>query len=195
MKRPELNAQISVQDFKDFYWLKQELVDFCKKMGISTEGGKIALTQRIVAFLETGVVEKKPLKTAAKPQSKFDWNNTPLDLNTLITDNYKNTENVRQFMTQHIGSHFHFTTVFMKWLKQNAGKILADAIEEWQRLHELKKNKNHISEIDPQFEYNRYIRAFLADNPDKTRQDAVKYWNLKRQQRGSKAYNKTDLEL
>ena len=50
----------------------------------------------------------------------------------------------------------------MKWIKENVGKTLGDAIIEWNRINELKKDKNYVSEIDPQFEYNRYMRAFLA---------------------------------
>ncbi len=83
----------------------------------------------------------------------------------------------------------------MNWSKQNTGKTLQEAITVWKNLYDLKKNKNFKSEISPQFEYNRYVRAFLADNPGKTNKDAIKYWKLKKAARGSNEYSKSDFNL
>jgi len=190
-KRPDLNSAISPDDFQSFYWLKNELASFCRANGISASGCKIEIAARIEQFLATGKVipaSRNPVVT-----SNFDWKNTELHLNTKITDNYKNTENVRAFMTLHIGSHFKFNTVFMNWAKANAGKSLADAIDEWNRIYTLHKNKEHKSVIAPQFEFNRYIRDFMADNPGKTRAAAIYFWKLKRQQRDDNNYSATDL--
>jgi len=193
MERPELNDNISVTDFKEFYWLKNELIDFCKSNGISTIGGKKELADRIIAFLQTGTITKTTTKEQTK--SKFDWNNAVITLDTIITDNYRNSEHVRAFMKQEIGSSFHFNTEFMQWMKQNIGKTVSEAITEWKRMNELKKNKNYRTTISSQFEYNAYIRDFLADNKDKTLKDAIQYWKLKRNQRGDNAYSKKDLYL
>ncbi len=191
--RPELNKIIPLNDFQNFYWLKSELVSFCKTHGISAAGGKIEITGRIEHFLATGEIvgaAGKPI-----PTSKFDWNNSVLNLNTKLTDNYKNTENVRAFLTLHIGPHFRFNTEFMKWAKSNAGKSLADAIDEWNRIYMRRKNKGIKSEIAPQFEYNRYIRDFIADNPGHTLASAISFWKLKRQARGDNNYTSADLFL
>jgi hypothetical protein len=107
MKRPELNSDLSVTDFKDFYWLKEELSAFCRSKGINTAGGKQALADRTVICLQTGKIVKSTNKQIGC--SKFDWNKTTLCLDTIITDNYKNTENVRAFTTNAIGSHFRLT--------------------------------------------------------------------------------------
>lgn len=194
MERPLLDKNISLEDFNDFYWLKQELVDFCKRNGISTTGGKIEISERIRHFISTGnVVRIEPKKPKSK--SKFDWNKMNLTLETVITDNYRNGENVRSFFVREIGSHFVFNTVFMKWIKDNVGKTLGEAIIEWNRIYNLKKEENYVSEIAPQFEYNRYMRAFLADNPELSSKDAIRHWKLKRSQRGTNEYERTDLEM
>lgn len=194
MERPPLNNNISLIDFIEFYWLKEELVEFCKKNDIKTFGGKIELSKRIQHYLLTG--ENPAIsKSTNKPKSNFDWNKEKLDDSTLITDNYKNTENVRAFFTEKIGINFSFNVKFMNWLKENIGKNLGDAIKEWKKLDNLKKDKNYISEIAPQFEYNKYIRAFLVHNPNLTSKDAMKFWKLKRANRGTNEYEKTDLEL
>jgi len=189
-----LNDKISVEDFTSFYWLKEELVAFCKTKGILQTGSKIDLANRIRIFLDRGeiiVLENKKDKAT----SVFDWKNAALTHNTIITDNYTNTESVRAFFTLHIGTSFHFSVAFMNWMKQNTGKTLYDAILEWYRLQTLKKDKTIETEIAPQFEYNQYMRDFLKDNPDKSSKEAMKYWRLKRALRGTNAYEKSDLSL
>ena len=57
--RPNLTKKISIKDFKDFYWLKSELINFCREIKISSGGGKIEITNRILEYLETGKVTKK----------------------------------------------------------------------------------------------------------------------------------------
>ena len=174
--------------------MKSELVTFCKEIGISTNGGKIELTEKIKYFLTTGKVKKQEAKPN-KSVSKFDWNTEILTATTIITDNYKNTENVRQFFTENIGTHFSFNVKFMNWMKVNVGKTLNEAMNEWKMLRELNKDKNYKTEIKPQFEYNRYMRAFLADNPNLSSKDAMKFWKLKRAKRGTNEYEQTDLTM
>ena len=189
MNRPILDPTISVDDFKNYYWLKEELTAFCKMVGINSMGSKTGLTDKIIQYLETGRITNIHAKIPAK--SKFDWNNEILTLNTIVTDNYKNTENVRSFMKRHIGNHFRFNTAFMNWMKANAGKTLKDTIEVWR---EIQNNKSQ-HEIAPQFEYNTYIRDFLADNKGKQLKDAIHFWKLKRDTKGGNRYSKEDLNL
>ena len=194
MDRPNLDKKISLKDFNEFYWLKKELVDFGRTIGISTSGGKIEIADRIRDYLSTGKVTKIETKKI-KITSKFSWNNETLTRDTIITDNYKNGEKARSFFVREIGSHFAFNVIFMKWIKENVGKNLGDAIAEWNRIYDMKNDKNYVSEIDPQFEYNRYMRAFLNDNPELSSKDAMKFWKLKRSQRGTNEYDRKDLEL
>lgn len=193
MTKPKLEKNISIKDFKNYYWLKTELIDFCKVLGIPRNGGKLELFNRIVSFLETGktpVAEPIELK---KTISTFDWNTEKLSISTLITDNYKNTENVRAFFIKNIGAKFKFNVAFMNWMKENKGKTLGDAIDKWQEINILKKDKNYKTEIAPQFEYNAYMRAFLQDNPNLSAKDAMKSWMIKRDKLGPKIYEKEDV--
>ena len=192
--RPTLDKNISLIDFKEFYWLKADLTEFCKKVGINTNAGKIELADRIAQYLSTGQIPLKPTNKKIV-KSNFDWNSEVLKGKTLITDNYKNTENVRAFFIKEIGSTFSFNVNFMNWMKNNEGKSLNDAIQEWKQLKHLKKDTNYKTEIKPQFEYNRYIRDFLKDNSNLSSKDAIKFWNLKRVKRGTNEYEQTDLQL
>ncbi len=194
-KRPNLSKEISIKDFKDFYWLKKELIEFCSNEGLKTSGGKIEISQRIENYLITGQKELKQVKEKTKPTSNFDWKNEKLSLETIITDNYKNTKNVRLFFENQIGKKFTFNVEFMNWMKTNSGKTLEDAIGEWKRIKSDNKKRTEPTKIAPQFEYNTYLRDFLIDNPHLKREIGIKLWNIKKTLRGNNKYEKTDLKL
>ncbi len=166
-------------------------INFCRENKITSVGGKIEITKRIKIYLETGEIPRQVKKEKSK--SDFDWKNTELTIHTVINDNYSNTQNVRKFFASQIGKSFKFNTMFMNWMKENVGKILNDAIFEWKRIQIILKDKNHKTEIAPQFEYNQYIRDFLTNNPVLTKKDAVKYWKIKRSKSGSNKYTSNDL--
>ncbi len=192
-KRPYLNKEISIKDFRDFYWLKKELIEFCRDEGLKTSGGKIEISLRIENYLTTGLKELKQEKT--KTKSNFNWKNEKLSLETIITDNYKNTQNVRAFFKNQIGKKFKFNVEFMDWMKTNSGKTLEDAIREWKRIKSENKKRTEPAKIAPQFEYNTYLRDFLMDNPNSKREIGIKLWNIKKTLRGNNKYEKADLKL
>lgn len=55
-ERPILDKKLDSKIFRDFYYLKEELVEFCRKNNLPVCGGKIELTDRIAYFLDTGEV-------------------------------------------------------------------------------------------------------------------------------------------
>ena len=57
-QRPELSRALDGAAFRSFYYLKQELADFCKENGLPASGSKAELTDRIAYFLDTGNVLK-----------------------------------------------------------------------------------------------------------------------------------------
>lgn len=69
-----------------------------------------------------------------KGLSKFDWHGGGLTKDTIITDDYKNSQNVRRFFVAALGSEFKFDIKFMAWLKSNSGKTLGDACLEYQNM-------------------------------------------------------------
>lgn len=131
-KRPKLNKTISTVDFKEYYWLKEELIDFCRSEKLSSGGTKIEIFERIEHYLNTGKKQKLPKKQKSK--SSFNWKSNTLTINTIITENYNNSENVRTFFTDTIGKNFKFNVQFMNWMKNNTGKTLDDAIHQYKQI-------------------------------------------------------------
>jgi hypothetical protein len=192
--RPNIDNITSGEELKKWYWLKAELVEFCKKTGINYSGSKFEILDRIAISLDTETVvlgEKK-----VKPTSKFDWSKEALTLETLITDSYTNGPNTRRFFREYCGAKFSFSIAFMAWMKDNVGKNLGDAVEAWLKINAQSKDKNAQSTIPEGNQYNQYLRDFFADNPDKTFKEARHFWQLKRAlPLGKHRYERSDLDL
>ena len=191
--RPKLDRNIRIEDFKDFYWLKEELVAFCREIGINSSGGKIEIANRIAEYLKTGKIERKNTNKSGKIKKCIQ--KTPRNINDVIPDNYTSSQLFREYFELIIGQHFHFTAYMAKYIKDHSGITFKEYINEWCAEYERRKNKNYKPKIMKSCEYNQYIRDFFKDNPDKTRDEAIKYWKIKKTIRGNNNYEKSDLEL
>ena len=183
--RPELSKDMDGQTFRSFYYLKEELVAFCRNQGLPTAGGKIELTDRIAHYLDTGEA------VAAKSLSRSTARTGVIAPSSAIEPNFVCTEQHRAFFLQHIGPGFHFNVPFQKWLKANPGKTYEQAIEAYFKIQEERKQGG--SEIDRQFEYNTYVRDFFQDNEGKTLRQAILCWNYKKSLPGHNRYEFSDL--
>ena len=90
-ERPELDIKLDSKIFREYYYLKEELIDFCRKNDLQTTGGKLELTERIVNFLDTGV---KSYKTHITKKTKIV---DDITLDTLIEENFVCSEKHRAF--------------------------------------------------------------------------------------------------
>ena len=195
--RPAIEEIHSGAELRRWYWLKEELVAHARAVGVKSTGGKFTILARLAHFLDTGETVS-PRGDATKPTSKFDWHREPLTEKTVITDSYKNTQNVRRFFRRHADPGFKFNIAFMKWMKGNSGKTLGDAIAEYQRQRAEAKRPGFKSKIAPHNQFNQYTRDFLADNPDLGIAEARKYWARKKalpSADGRHIYERSDLEL
>ncbi|RED11034.1 DUF6434 domain-containing protein [Pontivivens insulae] len=194
-KRPEIATITSGAELKRWYWLKEELVLHARALSLATAGGKFELLDRIAHFLDTG----ERLKAARrKARSDFDWHGATLSDETVITDSYRNSQNVRRYFKSRCGDSFKFNTAFMAWMKDNAGKTLADAVIEYERLQVEARAPQFESRIADHNQFNQYTRDFLADNSHLGMPEVRKFWALKRalpSEDGRHVYEPSDLDL
>lgn len=186
-ERPNLSKNLDSKTFRDYYYLKEELIDFCRENDLQTTGGKLELTERIAYFLDTG---KKVFKSHVNKKNKVI---NKITLNTIIEENFVCSEKHRAFYKEQIGNNFSFNVLFQKWLKSNSGKTYQDSIDAYYQILEEKKNKK--TTIDKQFEYNTYIRDFFSNNKDKSLEQAIKCWKYKKSLKGPNKYEKEDLQV
>ena len=134
--RPNLTKEISINDFKDYYWLKEELQKFCRENGMSASGSKLEISDRIETFLMTGEI-KKPLRKSKVP--KKEELQSELSLDTVITENHRCSQDVRAFFKTVIPK-FHFSTYIQNYFKNNIGKTYRDVTDAWYEEEERKKD-------------------------------------------------------
>lgn len=184
--RPNLTKDISVQIFKDFYWLKEELQSFCRKNGMSASGSKTEISDRIETFLRTGEIKNPVRKSKGNRKAVPQVN---LSLDTVISENHRCSQDVRAFFKTVI-PNFHFSTYIQNYFKNNIGKIYRDVVDAWYKEEERKKDPSYKKNIAPQFEYNKFIRDFFADpnNQGKSREEAIEVWNKIKKLPGSNKY-------
>lgn len=186
MNRPELNEGLDSKIFLEYYYLKEELVDFCRKNALPTTGGKLELNKRIAHWLDTKEILNTPKPTKIKAVVKN------INIDTIIEENFVCSEYHRAFFKNHIGASFSFNVAFQKWLKSNSGRTYSEAIEAYHNILLGKKKGKTV--IDKQFEYNTYIRDFFNDNEGKSLEEAIKCWKYKKQLKGHNRYEKEDLQ-
>lgn len=184
-ERPDLNKELDAKTFKSYYYLKEELVSFCRENNLPVSGGKIELTERIACFLDTG----KVVKTSSKRKTTI--NIGTITENTKIEPNIVCSEKHRAFFVEQIGKGFSFNVVFQKWLKNNTGKTYGEAVNAYYQI--LEKKKKGKATIDKQFEYNTYIRDFFEDNQGKSLEEAIICWKYKKGLQGHNRYEQSDL--
>ncbi len=132
-ERPVLDKNISLKDFEDFYWLKSELVKFCREVGIGSGGGKIEIADRISEYLKT----RKVIKKARVKKLKLPKATQPITEETVIGIEYRTYKEKKEFLKVAIGSNFHFTVHLLGYFKKNAEKkTYGDLIKEWYKEQE-----------------------------------------------------------
>ncbi|MEM6307413.1 MAG: DUF6434 domain-containing protein [Pseudomonadota bacterium] len=191
--RPAIDSCKTSADLRRWYWRKDELIPHARSLGVKTTGGKFAILDRIAHFLDTGDRNfSGDVRVVAT--SKFDWHGADLTDNTVITDNYRNSQNVRRYFKARLGHGFSFNIAFMSWMKDNVGKTLADAVAVYPTL----KTKSSDTKIPHHNQFNQYTRDFMAANPDRSLADVRRVWALKIQQPsddGRHCYSDDDLKL
>ncbi len=186
--RPTLSKNIPLDSFRNYYWLKAELIAFCRYSKLSSSGGKKELQERIEYYLNTG--KKLPFKE--KPLENCLKSYQAITLEGEISGHYKNDEAHRAFFKSIIGERFKFNVPFMKWMKSNSGKTYQEAVNEWLKIESEKKSGKKYK-IGSQFEYNQYTRDFFESNPNKSWNDAIKCWKYKKSIPGTNKYESSDL--
>ena len=175
-QRPEISQIDSGAELRRWYWLKAELVAEARRVGVKRAGGKFTVLERLCHFLDTGSRLWPGDDDQVVPQSSFDWGASELTTDTIVTDNYRNTQNVRRFFQSHVGPGFRFTISLMDWFRSNVGRTLGDALA-----HLEEQSREHApTEIKPHNQFNQYCRDFLAANPSLGMNEVRQAWSVRR---------------
>jgi hypothetical protein len=172
MNRPPLCKTLSATEFGRWYWLKAELVTFCREQHLPVTGAKQLLVARIEAFLSG---RESPAES--RPRSPSALMPTSLNLTSVIAPGWRCSQALREFFVAHVGPGFRFNAAIRDFIHRQHGRTLAEAIDHYR--HSLTAPKDQIAD---QFQYNRHMRAFHQANPGASQAEAVAAWWAKRGQ-------------
>lgn len=178
--RPQLTPTLSVEDFRAYYWLKAELLAFCRQQGLPSGGAKQELSARIEHFLRSGEILPPQPRASRSKRAAMP---TSFTRETVIGAGWRCSQALRAFFEAQIGPSFHFNQVMRDFIKYERGKTLADAIVASQAA--AKRKPQQKTEIAPQFEYMRHMREYFETHPQATREAALRAWHEKKARRKS----------
>ena len=169
--RPALSADLPAETFEDWYWLRSELTAFCRAEGLRATGSKGELAARVSAYLRTGTRcdRSAPRPRRARMPERFDEA-------TVVGEGWRCSQPLRAFFEARLGPGFRFDAAMRALIASGAGLTLAQVMER----HAAQRAAPGRSEIAPQFEYNRFMRAFSQERPGASHADAVAAWRRHR---------------
>ena len=174
--RPILDKNITPINFKQFYWEKIELINFCRSNALATQGAKLDLAKRIEEFLTSGKKEKPSQKKVSKGQ--WDSEQISLTRDTIVV-NYKSDPVTRAFFQKEIGQHFRFKADVLTWIKTKlqAGEELkyGDIISEWNKKELLARDLDYKRVIPKQFQFNQFMKDWKEANAGAGSREAWKF--------------------
>lgn len=166
--RPLLTPHLTSTELLRWYWLREELADFARQLGIRATGGKDILTGRIAAKLD-GVPFAEPVSATRTSGTQLSG---PLAPTTVIPAGQRCSQVVREWFVKQVGASFGFDAEMRAFFSQTDGtQTMQDALD-----HYRATRSQDAKPIDPQFEYNRFTRAWHEANPAGHREDLLRDW-------------------
>lgn len=162
--RPDPASVTTEAELRRWYWLRSELVGIARALEIPTSGAKLELTERIAAALagrDAPPVVRRP------PARHFAGELGP---GTVLPAGQRCTQELRTYLRSRIGPAFRFDGP-MRAIISAGGVTVADVVDHW---HATRDRGS--TEVAPQFEYNRFTRAWRAAHPEGDRSELLAAW-------------------
>lgn len=173
LQRPALSRDLSGVELLRWYWRKDELTGFARSLGLRTTGSKETVAARVAAALD-GVAFREPERTPNRASRHVG----PLDGSTLMSPGQRCTRSVRDWFERQVGSSFVFDVEMRSFFRRADGtQTFQDALDHYRATRNAGRR-----DIDAQFEYNRFTRAWYESNPAGSREDCIQAWKAYRSQ-------------
>ncbi|TDP90281.1 hypothetical protein EDF62_2849 [Leucobacter luti] len=167
-QRPQLTERLNAAELLRWYWLKDELSDFARSLGVRSTGGKELLTRRIAAKLD-GTPFVEPIRQSRGGGAQLTG---PLTATTVIPVGQRCSQVVRAWFVDQVGPSFWFDAEMRAFFAGADGMLtLQDALD-----HYFATRGQGTKRIDEQFEYNRFTRAWHEANPSGERAELLHAW-------------------
>ena len=168
-RRPDLAIRLTGAELARWYWLKSELIGLARMLGVVSSGSKEELTARLTAVLDGHPPPVRSSRATAGPGRQLCGD---LSADTVIPAGQRSSQQLRAWFLTNVGPSFRFDRRMRKFINAADGTTtLGDAARHWTST----RNETD-ADIDPQFELNRFTRAWHASHPTGTRVEFLADW-------------------
>ena len=194
--RPIFSKNLSIEDFKKYYWYKTELQKICRDNKLPTQGTKAELEEYIENFLlgKECINKRKVLDNIRKNKV---LTNITLDTK-LIEDGFKFNNESRKFFSDYFGvDKFSFTKEMASTLRQaerdnNLNITVKDLIDIY--INAKNKTNTQIQEKEEEtYQWNNFVKEFCKDEKSNMFKNKLKVasiiWNHVRDSHEDKVYS------
>jgi hypothetical protein len=167
-QRPRLSRDLPGSEFLRWYWLKDELIEFARALGVRATGGKELLARRLAATLD-GLPFTEPAQERSAGSRQLSGQ---LTASTVIPKGQRCSQAVRGWFIEQVGEPFGFDGEMRAFFADADGtQTLQDALDHY---HATRGQGQ--KDIGSQFEYNRFTRAWHRTHPDGSREELLEAW-------------------
>ena len=186
--RPEFGKIKSFEEFKKYYWYRQELSQICKSLGLEYKGTKQDLNHIIEEYFKGNLIKKSSIKNKKK-QVEVITLDTPLlecgfSFNTYFREYFSSLTNI---------SPFKFTadmaTAWRKVKKENdLSFTIKDMLKVYYGESDYAKYDNSVCQ------WNQFLKDFCSDENSQNYSNKLKVasilWKEVRNSKNEKIYSK-----
>lgn len=165
--RPHLDGGLSGAELRRWYWLRDELAGLARELGVSAQGGKAELTQRLAARLDG----TEPPRMVRR-RSVDHLAGAELSGSTVLSRGQRCTQQLRSWFTGRING-FRFDGAMREFIAEG-GHTLDDAVDRWVA------TRGDVRDIAPQFELNTFARNWHLAHPGGSHAAMLAAWRVHR---------------
>lgn len=181
--KPILSKELSSEEFNEYYYLKDELINFCHENGLKSTGKKTDLERRISKYLE----KQNTNNTITGEKSSIL---SGISLDDKIGNQMSSQEN-RELFEDCKDSTFSFNINNNVWFKNHPDTTYENAFQIFHGIHNIITKSGR--KFRKQYQYNKYVKDFLKNNPEATFDDAVHCWKNNKNLKKSSNYDDSEL--
>lgn len=203
INRPDFNRNMSVEEFSQHYWYKEELKRICADCKIPSYGTKAELETKIKNYLSGKKVvdHRQQMSNMRKGMSS---NSITVDTK-LIPEGFKFNQKAREFFANYYNvPKFKFTKDMASALREaerqgDLDMTVADLIKIYEKGKDGKKKNNVVNSPEEKtYQWNNFVSDFNRDIRTQGMKNKMKVaaflWNYVKTNPGPKKYNKDLLD-
>ena len=186
--RPEFDKIISFDEFKKYYWYREELSQICKSLGLEYRGTKQELHDIIEQYFKGNLIKKSSIKNEKKQIETITLDTPLLECGFSFNAQFREYFSILTDV-----SPFKFTAdMATAWRKVKREKDRSFTIQDMLAVY---YGQSHYAKYDNSVcQWNRFVKDFCADKNSRNYSNKLKVaailWKAVRNSRNEKIYSK-----